>query len=124
MVKAATERKEAAWKEVLRARYEVAKERYIKAYKEEKRKVKRCIYQIKKEVNEQLRRKMNQNLSGDSKLFWNEVSKAEFCNRIKNRNGRGFGMIIWRIFIIVIPRSRLQSMCSFVGVQRDNYFGQ
>ena len=46
MVKVAVERKE-----VLGARDEVAKDRCMEVYKEEKRKVKRCTYQSKKEVN-------------------------------------------------------------------------
>ena len=50
-VKGVVKRKEAAWKEVLGAREEDAKERCMEAYKEENRKVKRCIYQSKKEVN-------------------------------------------------------------------------
>ena len=46
----------------------------MKVYKEEKRKVKRCIY-------------------GNRKLFWKEVSnakggKVEICSRIKDGNGR------------------------------------
>ena len=40
------------WKEVLGARDEVAKERCMEVYEEEKRKVKKCIYQSKNEVNE------------------------------------------------------------------------
>ena len=43
MVKAAVERKDAAWK-IWRGKNEVAIERCIKFYKEEKRAVKRCIY--------------------------------------------------------------------------------
>ena len=43
-IKAAVRRKEAAWKEVLAASDKEAKERFIEAYREEKRKVKRCIY--------------------------------------------------------------------------------
>ena len=39
-------------------RDEAAKERCIKVYKEEKRMVKRCMQQIKKEVNEQFGKKM------------------------------------------------------------------
>ena len=55
----AIKRKEAAWKEMLGARDEDAKERCLDVYKEEKIKVKKSIYQSKKEVNEQLGRKMN-----------------------------------------------------------------
>ena len=54
VVKDAVERKDSARKDVLGARDEVAKDRCIEVYKEEKRKVKRCIYHNKKEANEHL----------------------------------------------------------------------
>ena len=51
-IKAAVRRKEASWKEVLAAKDEEAKERCMEAYREKKRKVKRCIYQRKrKQIN-------------------------------------------------------------------------
>ena len=67
----------------------------VKVYKEEKqniKRIKRCIYQSKKKVNEQFERKMNQDVNGNRKLFWKEVSKVnggkvESCSRIKYRNG-------------------------------------
>ena len=46
-------------KEVLEARDEDARERCLEVYKEEKRKIKRCIYQSKG-IQEQFERKMNQ----------------------------------------------------------------
>ena len=46
-VKAVVRRKEAAWKEMLAASDEEAKERCKEVYIVEKRKVKRCIYQQK-----------------------------------------------------------------------------
>ena len=49
-VKPAANRKEDAWKKVLEARDEGARERCLEIYKQEKRKIKRCIYQSKKEV--------------------------------------------------------------------------
>ena len=54
-----------------------------------KRKVKMCIYQNKKKVNE---RKMNEDVNENKKLFWKEVSnvkggKVESCSGIKDRNG-------------------------------------
>ena len=49
VVIAAVERKEAAWQEVLGDR----DNRCMEVHKKEKRKVKRCIYKGKKEVNEQ-----------------------------------------------------------------------
>ena len=49
VVIAAVERKEAAWQEVLGDR----NNRCMEVHKKEKRKVKRCIYKGKKEVNEQ-----------------------------------------------------------------------
>ena len=57
MVKDAVERKE-----VLGVNDKVAKER--------------CIYQNKREVNEQFKRKVNQDVDGNRKLFWKEVSKV------------------------------------------------
>ena len=50
-IKAAVRRKEAAWKGVLAASDEEAKERCMKVYKEEKRKVKRYIKAKRKEMN-------------------------------------------------------------------------
>ena len=47
-VKASVRRKKAAWKEVLAASNEEAKERCMGAYKKEKRKINRCVYQSKK----------------------------------------------------------------------------
>ena len=65
----------------------------FEVYREKKRKVKRCIYQSKKKVNEQFGRKVNQDVNGNMKLFWKEVGKAngrkvETCRKIKDGNGR------------------------------------
>ena len=62
-------------KEVLGARDENARERCLEVYKEKKRNLKRCIYQSKK-VLEQFGRKMNQDVNGNIKLFWKEMSKV------------------------------------------------
>ena len=85
-VKATVKRKEDAWKEVLGTGDEDAKERCSEVYKEEKRKVKRYIYQSEKEVQEQFEGKMNQDVNGNRKLFCKEVSKVnegkmESCNK-------------------------------------------
>ena len=50
---------------MLGVRDEDAKERCM----EEKRKLKGCIYQSKKKVNEQFGRKMNQDVKGNKKYF-------------------------------------------------------
>ena len=62
-----------------------------KPTKRRRKKVKRCIYQSKEEVQEQFGRKMNQD--GNGKLFWKEVTKVngvkvENSNRIKDGNRR------------------------------------
>ena len=49
----------------------------MEAYREEKRKFKRCIIQNKKKVNEQFGRKMNEDVNGNRKLFWKEVNNAK-----------------------------------------------
>ena len=43
-MKAVVKRREDAWKGVLGAKGEDARERCLEAYKEEKRNIKRCIY--------------------------------------------------------------------------------
>ena len=45
-------RKEAAWKGLLAANDAEIKEKYMEVYREEKRKVKRCIIWNKKKANE------------------------------------------------------------------------
>ena len=112
--------------DVLGARDEDARERCLKVYKEEKRKVKSYICRSKEEVQEQFGGKMNQDMNGNRKLFWKEVNKAnggkvENSNKTKDGNGtgwywkrlkyKGFGRSIMRICIIQIPMNRLQSTC-------------
>ena len=72
---------------------EQAKEGGTEAYSDEKRKVKRCIIQSKKKINEQFGRKMNEDVNVNRKLFWKEVSnakggKVEICMKLKERNRR------------------------------------
>ena len=76
---------------MLGASEEETKERYMEGYREKKRKVKRSIIQRKKKVNEQFGRKLNENVNGNRKLFWNEVSNAKggklgSYSRIKDGN--------------------------------------
>ena len=78
---------------VLAASDKESKERCVEEYREEKRKVKRCIYQSKSNVNEQFGRKMNEDVNGNRKLFWMEVNnetggKVKRCSRIKDGNER------------------------------------
>ena len=65
---------------------------------------------------------MNQDVNGNRKVFWKDVSKAngrkvENSNRIKDGNGKlaleevEVRRIIMRICIIQILRNRLQSTC-------------
>ena len=122
---------------MLGARDEDARDRCLEIYKEEKRKVKRCLYQSKKEVQEQFGRKMNQNVSGNRKLFWKEVSKVnggkgENSNRIKDGNGRlvpeeAEVRRIWKeyyedLYNIDTQEQVALLMCGFNGVQRGNNF--
>ena len=48
---------------------EETKESCMEVYRKEKRKVKRCTIQSKKKVNEKFRRKMNEDVNGNRKLF-------------------------------------------------------
>ena len=107
------------WKELLGARDEDARERCLEVYKEEKRKVKRCIYQSKKEIQEQLGRKINQDVNGNRKLFWKEVNKVnggnvENSKLIKDGNRR-----------LVLEEAEVRRIWikGFNGVRIGNYFG-
>ena len=51
------------------------------------------IYHIKKKINEHFRRKMDEDINGNRKLIWKEVSntkrgKVEICSGIKDENER------------------------------------
>ena len=59
-INVAVRRKESAWKEVLAASDEETKKKCMEAYREEKRKAKRCIYPRKEKLSEQFGRKMNE----------------------------------------------------------------
>ena len=55
------------------------------------KKVIRCIIQGKKKVNKQFGKKMNEDVNGNRKLFWREMSnakggKVESRSRIKDGN--------------------------------------
>ena len=72
---------------MLAASDEETKERCMEAYREERRKVKRCIIQSKDKINEEFGKKMNEDVNGYGKSFWKEVSnvkrgKVESCSRI------------------------------------------
>ena len=122
---------------MLGVRYEDARERCLEVYREEKREVKRCIYQSKEEIQEQFGRKMNQDVNGNRKLFWKEVSKmnvgkVENSNRSKDRNGRlileeNEVQRIWNEYYEDLHNVDTQEqgtvhMYGFDGVQRGSYF--
>ena len=72
---------------------EETKERCMEAYRDDKIKVKRCIIQSKKKVNELFGRKINEDVNGNRKLFSKEVGnakggKVDSCSRVKDENGR------------------------------------
>ena len=119
-------RKEPAWEEVLEL------DMKMEVYREEKRKVKMCIYQSKREVQVQYGRKMNQVVNGKEVSNINE-GKVENCNRIKDKSGRlaleevevrrickkYFG----DLYNIDTQEQVVVHVCGFDTVQRGNYFG-
>ena len=93
-VKAGQKKKESGWRNVLGARKKTVKGRYKRIYKDKKGRVKKCIFfNVKKRVYQQFRIKMNQDLNGNRKLFWEEEDTAKegkvetYC-LIINRTGR------------------------------------
>ena len=123
---------------MLAASDEGTKGRCKETYRKEKIRVKRCIIQSKKEINDIFGRKMNEDNNGNRKLLWKEVSKAnggKVANyiRIKDGNGRlGLEEVevrrIWKEYFEELYNIDTQEqfaihMCGFDGIQRGNYFG-
>ena len=111
----------------------------MEAYREEKRKVKRFIYQSNNKVNEKFGEKMNEDVNGNMKLFWKEVSnvkggKVESYSRIKDLSGRlaqgeDEVRMIWKAYFEDLYNIDTQEhvavyMCAFDGIRRGNYFGE
>ena len=97
-----------------------------------------CMYQSKKEVNEQFGRKMNQDVDGNKKFLWKKVSrvnggKVESCSRIKDENRRlalGEDKVqrIWKYYFVDLCNiDTLEQYavhtCGLIGIQTGNYFG-
>ena len=93
---------------------------------------------MKKEVQEQFRRNMNQDVNENRKMFWKEVSKVNGgkvgnFNRIKYGNGsllleEAEVQRIWKEYyedMYNIDTQELVAvhMCGFDGVRRGSYFG-
>ena len=121
---------------MLEARDEVAKEKRMEAYIEEK-----CLkvyISEKREVNEYFIRKINQDVNGYKRLFPNEVVKAnggkvESCSRIKDISDRlsmeegGSAKDLKDYYEDLYNIDNQEEvgfrMYSFYGVQRSNYIG-
>ena len=81
---------------------------------------------------------MNQDVNGNRKLFWKEVSKVnevkvECCSRVKDGNGR---LALWEVEVQRIWKKYFKylynvdtqeevgvNMCGDDGIRRWNYFG-
>ena len=112
---------------------EDAREMCLEIYKEERRKIKRCIYPSKKEIQEQFERKMNYDVNGNRKLFWKKVSEAnggkvENFNRIKDGNGRIIlkkeARNIWKDHFKDTQEQDEVHKYGFDSVAKDFYFGE
>ena len=90
-IKTVVRRNESAWKKVLTAVKRQNKDVWKRTKK--RREMLKCVYiRARKKVNEEFGRKMNEDVNGNSKLFWKEVSnaeggKVEICNRIRMEMG-------------------------------------
>ena len=61
----------------MEARYEYAQKKMSGSLQRRRENSKSVyIYQSKKDVHEQFRRKMNEDVNGNRKLFWKEASKV------------------------------------------------
>ena len=94
-----------------------------------------CRSTKKKRDNEQFGRKMKQDVEGNRKLFWKEVSKmkgekVESCSKIKDRNDwvalredevrRILKDYFEDLYNIDIQEQVAVHMCGFDGIRRSN----
>ena len=89
-IKAVVRKKETAWKEMLAASDEEVKEGVWKRTEKRRKRIKN---KSQMKVNEQFESKIIEDMNGNRKLFWKEVSntkggKVECCSRIKDGNGK------------------------------------
>ena len=91
----------------------------------------------KKVKKEQFGREINENVNGNRKLFWKEVSNVkremvESCSRIKDKNGRlaqrqDEVQRIWKkhfgdLYNIDTQEQEVVHMCGFDGIRRRTYW--
>ena len=86
-----------------------------------------------KKVNEHFVKKINEDVNGNSKLFFKEVInakgvKVESYSRIKDGNGRlaqGEDEVrkIWKEYFKETQEEDAVHMCGFDGIRRGNYLG-
>ena len=101
-----------------------------------KRKIKRCTYKSKREVNEQFGNEINHEINGNKKLFREDVSKAdggkvERYNKgwksevalVEDEAQRIYKDYFWDHFRVDTQEQVAFHMCRFDSVQRGNYFG-
>ena len=85
-------------------------------------------YQSKKKVNEQFGRKMNEDVNGNRKLFWKEVSNAKGRKdgSVRFPQGEDEAQNIWNEYFEDIYNIDIQeqSTCfAFDRIRRGKYFG-
>ena len=95
--------------------------------KEERGKIKECIYLSNKEVDGQLGRKMNQDIHGNGKFLWKKMSKVN-GRMVKRCRMKDEVQKVWKgvsedLYNICAQQQVSVHMCGFDGVQRGNYFG-
>ena len=126
-------------RKVLGARDEDAKEKFLEVNKEERERLKGAFIKVRSRGKNSLEgRCMNQDVNGNRKLLWKEVSKAnggkvKNSNRIKDGNGRlaleeAEVRRIWKeycedLYNVDTQEQVAVHLCGFEGVQRGNYFG-
>jgi len=92
-VKKGIEKKEDAWKKVLQSGGQEIREQRMEEYKRVKKEVKMIVRKSKKEANENMGKRMTNDMNGNIKLFWKEVKKARGCvangsEKVKDASGR------------------------------------
>ena len=85
-----------------------------------------CTYQSKKKVNEQFGRKMNDDVNGNTKLFWKELSNVKGGKDRNIRLAEDEVQRMWKEYFEDLYNIDTQEqvgvhMYGFDGIQRGNY---
>ena len=137
-VKMKIEEKKKAWERLLRENNEERRANLRGDFKKISKEARRTVKESKREANDKLGKKMNEDANGNMKLFWKEVRKAKDsgrteCVRMKSKDGESVSGELgirerWKEYfedlLNVAESDEVNvNICGFDGAKRSKYLG-